>query len=71
MAAMDDVIKSWIYPLFGQLAREGGNTSKFDTLWSFWLINVFFVDHAKFQNKHALFLVLSGRGVAWSDLPAP
>ena len=37
-------------------------------LWSFWQINVFFVDHAKFQIKHALFLVLSG--VAWSDLPA-
>ena len=33
-------------------------------LWSFWLINVFFVDHVKFHNKHALFLVLSGRGVA-------
>jgi hypothetical protein len=32
---------------------------------------MFFVDHAKFQTKHALFLVLSGRGVAWSDLPAP
>ena len=30
MAAMDDVIKSWIYPLFGQLAREGGNRPKFD-----------------------------------------
>jgi hypothetical protein len=40
-------------------------------LWSFWLINMFFVDHAKFQTKHALFLVLSGRGAAWSDLPAP
>ena len=40
-------------------------------LWSFWLINVFFVDHAKFQTKHALFRVLSGRGVAWSDLAAP
>ena len=40
-------------------------------LWSFWQINVFFVDHAKFQKKHALFRVLSGRGVAWSDLPAP
>ena len=37
----------------------------------FWLINVVFVDHAKWQNKHALFLVLSGRGVTWSDLPAP
>ena len=40
-------------------------------LRSFWLINVFFVDHAKFQNNHALFLVLSGRGVTWSGLPAP
>ena len=40
-------------------------------LWLFWLINMFFVDHAKFQTKHALFLVLSGRGVTWSDLPAP
>jgi len=40
-------------------------------LWSFWLINMFFVDHAKLQNKHALFRVLSGRGVTWSDLPAP
>ena len=32
--------------------------------WSFWLIKMFFVDHAKFQTKHALFLVLFGRGVA-------
>ena len=29
-------------------------------LWSFWLINIVFVDHAKLQNKQALFRVLSG-----------
>ena len=29
------------------------------------------MDHAKFQTKHALFLVLSGRGVPWGDLSAP
>ena len=40
-------------------------------LWSFGVINVFFVDHAKFQKKHALLIVLFGRGVAWSDLQAP
>jgi hypothetical protein len=29
------------------------------------------VHHAKFQTKHALFRLLSGRGVHWRDLPAP
>ena len=42
-------------------------------LWSFWLLTMCFVDHAnlKFQTKHALFLVLSGRGLTWRGLPAP
>ena len=39
----------------------------------FWLIIMVLVDHAEINVKHALymFLVLSGRGVTWRDLPAP
>ena len=59
------------YHAIGNVVFDGYCHAPTRPLWSFWLINVFFVDHAKFQNKHALFLVLSGRGAAWSDLPAP
>ena len=33
----------------------------------FWAKNNVLVDHAKSQTKHALFLLLSGRGVPWRD----